>query len=348
MKSKLFLFLLIIPCFIYAQDILITDDGENIKAWDVDISSKKVYYKTAAGKEAPVKSIAKEKVLLLKKADGTKVRINHDSDALDKDSAPQNVNKHPNITPVPDASDAEANKKSILKFNTSDIIMDKKQKNSKASWLLGIFHMSPESKVTDKNVEISYKSHIEDISGLWLGYRNEIGISVHNKTDKTIYIYLGNTFFMRHGVSKALTYSSAAQSTAGGNDGSRTTGFSQGVLAVPANSTVDLGQYELFPIEGQNPFPLNIVFIGKEAYLNLLPLEQYVKKYESRELNPSDTTIDIGFKLTYSFSEDNTQLYHLDSNLYLSKLIGYSGYLPEKYKTVVGVPVFFKIRQMPY
>lgn len=370
--KKLFLmtFVLLAAIGVRAQDVLVTEDGESITAWDVDVSSQKIYYKTAAGEDAPMKSIAKAKVLLWKKADGTKVRIGVDEQPQAPSQTPNQEAKQeakPKAdTPAPDASDPEANERCIFNFNQTDVYNTKKPSNSVAREIVGILHMSPDSKMADKNVEIYYSIYKSAGYSKMAPRTSGIGVNVRNKTDKTIYIYLGNTFFLRHGMSTPFTQSSASQSTAGGNDGSKTTGFSQGVVAIPPQSTIDLGKQEFFPADGKNPFGGDIVnnersmvtgggLFGVGAttktwmqFYWTFPKGQLVKKGETRDFEPGESTIDFGFKLTYSFSEDNTQLYHLDAKLYVAKIIG-SSFNPWNGTDNIGFtgePVYFMIPQL--
>ena len=50
---------------------------------------------------------------------------------------------------------------------------------------------------------------------------------------------------------------------------------------------------------------------------------EMVKRGEIRTFIQENSPLKYGFKLTYSFSENNTQLYHLDAQMYLSKIVGY-------------------------
>ncbi|MBQ8968257.1 MAG: hypothetical protein IJ064_00785 [Bacteroidaceae bacterium] len=365
MNKKNFFFLLLLlllPVAGHAQDILMTEDGESIQAWDVDASgAQKIYYKTGAEDDAPMKSIEKAKVLLWKKADGTKVRIGVEPQPEAKAATPA-------TKPEPvmlDASDPEANEKCIANFNMTNVYSSKKVSSSAAKEIVGLLHMSPDSKMADKNVEITYSIYKSATYARMAPRTSGIGVNVKNKTDKTIYVYLGNTFFLRHGISTPFTQSSASQTTQAGQAASAT-GFSQSVVAIPANSTLDLGKQEFFPTDGKNPFGGNIElkqlssvqggglfgigattkqwyqFYWTDSKSNML------RKGEVRELQPGESTIDFGFKLTYSFSEDNTQFYHLDTKLYVAKIIGSSFNLWNGSDNIEfnGQPVYFMIPQL--
>ena len=335
-------FLCLLTSVIMAQDILVTESGDAIKAWGVDIGATKIYYRASEHPDAPLQSIDKSAVLVWKKADGTRVVIGQDQQPKQESTPVASTTKPATDTPAPDASDPSANATCINRFNQTDVFSKKKPSNSTANEVVGLLHMSPDSKMADKNVEITYSTYKTNVSPKMAPRTSGIGVYVKNKTDKTIYIYLGNTFFLRHGISTPFTQSSASQSKTGDNNGSMSTGFSQSVIAVPAQSSIDLGKQEFFPIDGKNPFGGNITNSMQDTYAGgglfspmvktgtvnrffwTSPKNDMLKKGEVRTLRPGESTIDFGFKLTYSFSEDNTQLYHLDAKLYVSKIIGSS------------------------
>lgn len=341
MKKLILVSIMLLPAFgMRAQDILVTEEGESITAWDVDISgAQKIYYKTAEGDDAPMKSIAKDKVLLWKKADGTKVRVGVDT--APQSAVTQTKSADKISTPAPDASDPDANKLAINKFNSAnDIIVTGEVKEKTAKALRGLLNITPQSVMADKNVELIF-SRYHDSS-----YKDElwnVGVTVtaRNKTDKTIYIYLGNTFFLRHGMAHPFNTSSASQAV------NEATGFSQSVIAIPAQSSLNLGDQVFIPKD-------KIAILGEGFYTDGYGWNLYmniqkngaVLRNEDRVLVPvGKFPIDFGFKVTYSFSEDNTQLYNLDVQFYTKKLIGvsYKGSYPEF--EVIGKPLYYNLRQ---
>ena len=49
-----------------AQDVLITQDGELLNVYGLEISDNAVFYKTEDKKDAPIQRIGKEKILMVK------------------------------------------------------------------------------------------------------------------------------------------------------------------------------------------------------------------------------------------------------------------------------------------
>ena len=362
MKKILYLsFMLIFSWAAVAQDVLVTESGDVIQAWSVDVGGSKIYYRTSDDANAPLQSIDKSTVLVWKKADGTRVVIGQEEHEK-KEEKPE-VKSEPVVMT---ADDPEANAACIQAFNQTDIFSTKKASKKAALSIVGLLHMTPDSKMADKNVEISYSIYKSSSFGKMTPRISGIGVHVKNKTDKTLYVYLGNTFFLRHGISTPFTESRASQSTSGGNDGTKSTGFSQNVVAIPAQSTLDLGKQEFFPTDGKNPFGGNITNNMRDTYTGgglfspmiktgtvcdfywTEPKSGLLGRGETRNLAPGQSTLDFGFKLTYSFSEDNTQLYHLDTKLYLSKIIGsgFSGWTTSSdHIDFKGQPIYLFITQ---
>lgn len=59
-----------------AQDILVTNDGESMKVYNLEIGPSSIFYQLSAEANAETKRIAKSDVLIIKKADGTKIDPN--------------------------------------------------------------------------------------------------------------------------------------------------------------------------------------------------------------------------------------------------------------------------------
>lgn len=78
-KSVLSIFFLVVACMtsIAAEpDILVTQSGESLKVYNLEMSPTTVFYTLAEGADAALQKIAKADVLIIKKADGTVVNFN--------------------------------------------------------------------------------------------------------------------------------------------------------------------------------------------------------------------------------------------------------------------------------
>lgn len=83
-----------------AQDLIVTKQGDPVKAWNIGISDKYVFYTTEADEAAPIQRIAKDDILMIRRADGT-------AETLTATSAPAPAEQKNTIpdSPVIDESD---------------------------------------------------------------------------------------------------------------------------------------------------------------------------------------------------------------------------------------------------
>ena len=110
----------ILSSMLTAQDVLVTESGDAIKAWSVDIGGSKIYYRTSDDANAPLQSIDKSAVLVWKKADGSRVIIGQEEKKTVETSTAKNE------PVVLNADDPEANAACIQAFNQTDAIPTKK------------------------------------------------------------------------------------------------------------------------------------------------------------------------------------------------------------------------------
>ena len=211
--------------------------------------------------------------------------------------------------------------------------------------------VDPSSQLADRNLELTFRKYevwTEEYTNLNQG----LVVTAKNKTNRTVYVYLGNTYFLRHGVATPFNTSSASQSAKDGQMAAAT-GFTQSVIAIPANSSLDLGtQYFFTESMGKNLFgnEFDVIYLYDKYpfFQRTCAKADALGEYEICEFAPGDIPIDFGFKLTYSFSEKDTKLYQLDAKLYVDKFVGSQGgyyYFPQKKYTIQNDPIYFKIRQ---
>lgn len=115
--KKLLLILLVfffgsIPSKAVEPDIIVTQEGESLKVYNLELSSNSVFYTKEETTNAPVEKINKSSVLLIKKADGTILNLNDDNSGAN--------NKAKERVDNPDAHEA------VTYMATSDFIKDKK------------------------------------------------------------------------------------------------------------------------------------------------------------------------------------------------------------------------------
>ena len=62
-----------------AQDKIITKDGDVLQGWNVEVSDKYVFYNTENKTDADIKRMEKDKVLMVKRQDGSTLNLYEDA-----------------------------------------------------------------------------------------------------------------------------------------------------------------------------------------------------------------------------------------------------------------------------
>ena len=61
---------------IYAQDMLVTNEGKSMTIYNLEISDQSIFFQLSNKADAPLQKMQKKDVLIIKKADGTKLDLN--------------------------------------------------------------------------------------------------------------------------------------------------------------------------------------------------------------------------------------------------------------------------------
>lgn len=232
MKRTLFLLLLCThgALSLFAQDKIITREGETITGYGTEVGPSTIYYRAESAETSPTLKIAKNLVLMVKFQNGEKVMMNEDGtsgNAAATSTATTASNTA--IAPCEDVSIPDEENAAIMARYTPDVAYLGGSTGKDAGKALFLFDFTKGSHVADKNVEISYKvgtlgrSRTADTWGDFIWITEYTGITakmvpsaladawpackvvVKNKTNQTIYVDLANTFFFR-GVNAAAYY----------------------------------------------------------------------------------------------------------------------------------------------
>lgn len=156
MKQILITFVCIMMAVIcQAQDILVTNDGATIKAYNLEIGPSTIFYQLSNDANAETKRIAKGNVLIIRKADGTKIDPN--ADAPSSATKPEDANN-------PDIRTSYPKHAPITAIATTPISIDKKGKKNFSA-------QTPDGNVlnyqilseTEKTVAVTKGKYSEDI-----------------------------------------------------------------------------------------------------------------------------------------------------------------------------------------
>lgn len=76
---KKIILLMILPFYVLsamAQDMLVTNEGKSMTIYNLEISDQSIFFQLSNKTDAPLQKMLKKDVLIIKKADGTKLDLN--------------------------------------------------------------------------------------------------------------------------------------------------------------------------------------------------------------------------------------------------------------------------------
>ena len=380
---KTFIFILtvlagVLSQSVSAQDIIVTQSGDAKKVYGVEVGETAVFYKAEDKADAPIMRMDKSDVLVIKYKDGTsRVFTGGDDNAAGDKQQPAATETAaatagPTMLKPSDlsAEAAEANAAVLAQMNVPAIYQPE-EPGEKARYALMGFGVKGTSVVDDGNVRISVacgevysdkkneklKFHPVDIDGLMFVYYSSCGMlfQVQNKTNKPIYIDLGNSFYISLGqstcyyVPSSTTNSSSSRGGAGVNlgsvagalgvggvvgqlaggvnvgggksSGASSTTYAQRVISIPPMATYNLEPVKCFSIgskiaKGLSYNGIPEMNVSKESAVGSLKAGMH---YVYTEEN---SPIELSNIITYSFSEDCSNAKMLPMHLYLKDVIG--------------------------
>lgn len=275
MKNFLFILMIFMSLSVHAQDVVITKEGDALKVYGLEVSATAVFYRESPDENASIVRKNKSDLLMIKYSDGRKVIINENNN-LNQSIA---VSQQPEATVSAEFTEADkaANEIALAKWNNFPEGKMKATKK-KAVILYCVLRPDRDSRIADTNVELSFKT-----GGFFKDQTTGTSfiLSVKNKTRKTIYLDLGNSFFIRGEQAEPYYIPTANSSTTGTSTGvgvnmgavagaigiggsagklanginvakgssnyNTTITYSQRVIAIPPMSTKDLDEMRIVP-----------------------------------------------------------------------------------------------------
>lgn len=340
-------FIIIVVGFIFAtiasaqdkvQDLIITESGETIKACNIEISSNAIFYQTSDAADSNIHRISLSDVMLIKYADGRKWMPGQ------ADNTGSNTKKTPDNNISVSYADDAANKAAIAKASPDKVSYIGEGDGKVASEILMLFAPTADALLADQNLEIAVRTQNPEKgydSKLHYNFTNRpIDIFLTNRSDRTIYIDLGDTYLINNGESmKYYTPGAVSNSKTTGvgagvgigifsvgamqsNTQSITT-FAERILPIPPGVTKVLVSGKFSPFGKIKDTGLDY---GKKGGYNDLTL----LRSQNKLLNNGDSTSDFdGVKIpavtaitTYSFNESMTNPVQLKATYEPAIMIG--------------------------
>ncbi len=273
--------LMLLCCFsIKADDVIVMRNGDVVNAKVTEITQDEIKYKKASRPDGPLYTVNKSDVLAINYEDGEKETFEDYAPAANEEPLGVTYLKPENLSP----EIAQLNAQAIQKINREiPTTCKEKEIGKKSKWPLCRFLVDENSILLNEDIEITLST-----GQRWRNSKKDIGefekchprispalaVTVTNKSNGTIYLDLGNTFFIRQGKSTcyyvpSVTTSTSSNTTGGsinlgsvagalgvggsakalangvnvGGSNTSTTGttfFSQRVIAIPAHTSYDL------------------------------------------------------------------------------------------------------------
>lgn len=370
-KIILFFFATIVALQAYSQDVIVKTDGSTILAKVLEVNSNDIKYKKHSNPKGPTYTVNKSEVMSINYQNGDKDIFN----AITSDSTPAKANSTPKqLSP----EDIEANNLYLSNFNQQNDAhyigeINKKPKNAKV--IFGILQATPDSKMIDQNVELSFK--VARVASETSGGSGEFAygspfytrgsalmVQITNKTDQIVYVDLANCFFGRNtnsvpyyipqatsvydgtssgtsvnlgavagamGVGGALgTLANGVNVSGGKTSGEKTVTYSQRIVAIPPQSSIDLPKVELFTSRASDFFGPIITAQDVPGYGAKPCLMYYendkIKIGEERVFSSEISPFKFSFHISYSFDETISSKNSLKATLFTHKMIGVHNY----------------------
>lgn len=348
---------------IVAQDLIITQEGETHKVYELEVGASSVFYKLENNENALLHKMDKNNILMIKYQDGRKQIMGEDENS--KIANNENIEQK-QATPasnVVDYTDNAANSAAIEYWNNIDVQYYANDKsNKKANLLYCQCELSPQSKIVDKNVELKFSSPcIYD--GTVHNYKS-FKVSIKNKSTETIYLDLGKCFLIRGsetiqcytpsmtsnssgqsigtsvnmgsvanavGISGALGTLAQGVNVGGGKSSSTTTTtFAQRIVPVPPMSEKEIGTIDLFSYADYGAKDIDIYNIKCGYYTWVYRLDIILEDIKTPSIGETVSISDkelihFGTYITYSMDEAQNNPQNLNGTFSMSKIIGMKG-----------------------
>lgn len=337
------------PWVALAQDMIVTNDGKTIKAYHLEISATSVFYQLTDQANAPLQKMAKGDILIIKKADGTKIDFDAPQPAA-APSAPATPSAAPatgNVMLSPSMLSAEGkaqNDEAIVAL-CAPLVYESNGSEKEANYAILRFKPNAQSVVANEEVTVSFKTEIDYYKG------EPILVQLSNKTNRTLYIDLGNSMLSVQGVSKAFyvpqttttssTGTTGASVNLGALTGSRvlsgvsvggasssttvSTTYAQRVLAVPPMGICELPFLWLWGEKDEWAKIDEGIYYGKAIagqYSLYLAVDDRPANAACAEFDEAHSPLKISTFLSYAYTENCAELKTLPIHFYLSDVVG--------------------------
>ncbi len=361
MNKKLFLTVLLMLTVVShnAQDVLITQKGDPLKVYEVEISTSSIFYKLENKADATLHKMNKSDVLMIKYQDGRKVVVGEEKNSVPANGTVETKTEYTTSqTPSPEI--VKRNMEWIEEYNNKNTFEYVKPKSKRAKGLLCVFGYKKSSILftDDIRIEIDFGKIFPSDNKFYIigdmSYNLAMEVKIANTSDKIIYLDLGNSFFTQFNGESVTMYTPTATTTSssksggigvnlgavsnalgiggalgslsqGVNVGGGTTSgtsnvtYSQRIIAVPAKSSKIINNWYLFNDREK---------INFFEYYPRFKDEKYLCSYkdinmdEKLSYTEDEAPLQLSVLVSYSNEENCAKLKTLNAQIYLKEALG--------------------------
>ncbi len=351
---------------IHAQDVIVKKDGSTILSKVLEVNTADIKYKKFSNPNGPTYTIGKSEILAINYENGEKddfgtfqnKNVNNNDENIERQSSQKMIEKKP----------SENNSRLIEKYR-GEIQFATKPSNKDAKWFFPIMAVSDSSLMSNDEIEMRFVPAM-----VYDGNRDDYNlrhyIEIENKTNKTIYIDLANTFriytdntyksyydteqtSVSHGNSSGaavglggiasvlgiggIAGTLANSITVGGSSQNSvmTTYSKERIKAIPPHATANLTEYEQIKIKKDNYKTISDL----EEWGFYLPHQRgEVKKDGHNFYDENNSPYTNKYIITYSTSQDFSTYSMLNAKVYARCIIGshYSTWFVGKREKAIG------------
>lgn len=201
-----------------ALSVIVLEDGSVINAEYVEVGPKTIFYQVSD--DQPLNKIDISKVLVVKYANGEKWVPGQES------STPAPAKAQPSAPQSVDYSNAQVNAALKQNFSPANVTYLGKESNKDAGTLALLYGPTDDSVIGDEYLQLVVRRLPESSSGAALTSRvlnpyaaPLIQAEITNRSDKTVYVDLANTFIVIDGVAHRFFENTATSSTVSSSSG---------------------------------------------------------------------------------------------------------------------------------
>ena len=353
MKKLLFVMSFMSLVNIQAQDVIVKKDGSTILSKVLEVNTADIKYKKFSNLNGPTYTIDKSDIIAINYENGEKDDFNTFQSSNEMSSERLSSPKYIERKPSQNNSKLIERYRGEIKFATTS-------SNKDALWFFPIMAVSDSSLMSNDEIEMRFVPTIK-----W-SYSKQKSIlryyiEIENKTNRTIYIDMANTFWIDYNNKYKSYYDTEQISVSNGNSSGATVGLggianvlgvggvagslansisvggssqnsvittfsNERIKAIPPHATANLTDYR--QVMNNDTY----VTISDAEYWGFLLLKRGVVKRDGHKLyDENDTPYTNKYIITYSTSQDFSTYSVLNAKIYARCIIGcnfstYEGY----------------------